>query len=90
MNVFRKIEITEKQAAWLDKEIANGNISSESSFIEEAITERIHQQNMQNPKYVAWLEAELQKGHESGVSEKSVDEIFAEARAHSRGLNAKI
>lgn len=81
MNVYRNILISEEQDAWLDKEIANGNLESESSLIEEAITERIFTQNMQNPKYREWLEAELQKGIDSGISEKSVDEIFTEAKA---------
>jgi antitoxin ParD1/3/4 len=29
---------------------------------------------------IAWLQAEVDKGRASGVSDKSVDEIFAEAR----------
>lgn len=90
MNVIRKIEITEKQAEWIDAEIASGNISDEGMLIEEAIAERIHQKNNQNPKYREWLEAELQKGLDSGISEKSIDEIFAEARAYTRKLNGKV
>lgn len=90
MNVIRKIEISEEQAAWLDREIANGNIANESEMFEEAITERIHQQNMRDPKYREWLEAELQKGLDSGVSDRTVEEIWAEARAFTRKSNAKV
>ncbi len=87
MNVIRKIELTEAQAAWLDKEIANGNISSEAELLEEAITERIHQQNMQNPKYRDWLEVELQKGLDSGISERTTDEIRKAARLKVAQIN---
>ena len=78
MNVVRKIEITEEQAKWLDNEIASGNIASESDLLEEIITERRFQKLESTPEGRAWLEAELQKGIDSGISDKSVDEIWEE------------
>lgn len=42
---------------------------------------------MQNPNYLDWLEAELQKGLDSGISGRNPSQIRADARQKVMKMN---
>ncbi len=80
MNVVRKIEITEDQAKWLDEKVACGSAKDVNSIFQQLISERQFQEKEENPEYMLWLNNELKLGLESGISERTVDQIRKSAR----------
>jgi len=83
MGTIRKtITVTDKQDEWIKSQINNGDFTNESEYIRALI--RREQGN--NEKFLR-LKAEIQKGLDSGVSDRSIDEIF---EAGKRRAEAKI
>ena len=80
MGTVRKtITLTEKQDAWIKAQIAAGEFTNDSEYIRDLV----RRDQEQNAKYKA-LKAAVEDGLNSGVSEKTVGEIWAEAeRRHT-------
>lgn len=73
MATIRKtITVTDKQDDWIKSQISNGDFTNESEYIRALI--RRDQNN--NAQFLR-LKAELQKGLDSGMSNRSIDEIMA-------------
>lgn len=73
MATIRKtITVTDKQDDWIKSQISNGDFTNESEYIRALI--RREQNN--NAQFLR-LKAELQKGLDSGISNRSIDEIMA-------------
>ena len=70
------ISLPESMKDWVEAQIATGNYASASDYVRDLI--RDHREYRE--KREALIQA-LIEGEESGVSDRSVEEIFAEARA---------
>lgn len=66
------ITVTDKKDDWIKSQISNGDFTNESEYIRALI--RRDQNN--NAQFLR-LKAELQKGLDSGISNRSIDEIMA-------------
>jgi antitoxin ParD1/3/4 len=80
MGTVRKtITLTEKQDAWIKAQIAAGEFTNDSEYIRDLV----RRDQEQNARFKA-LKAAVQDGLNSGVSDKTLGEIWAEAeRRHA-------
>ena len=78
--VKKSISVTDRQDEWIKAKIASGHFGNESEVVRELIRERQIREE-ETPEEIEAIRAALIKGEQSGVSKKSVDEIWAEARA---------
>lgn len=73
MATIRKtITVTDKQDDWIKSQISNGDFTNESEYIRALI-----RRDQNNDAQFLRLKAELQKGLDSGMSNRSIDEIMA-------------
>ncbi len=72
MATIRKtITVTDAQDDWIKAQVANGDFTNDSEFLRDLIRrEQIKERA---------LKAAIEEGISSGASERSVDEIWAEA-----------
>ena len=80
MRTVRKtITLTAKQDAWIKAQITAGEFTNDSEYIRDLV----RRDQEQNAKFKA-LKAAVQDGLNSGVSDKTLGEIWAEAeRRHA-------
>ena len=72
MGTIRKtITVTDKQDEWIKSQIHSGDFTNESEYIRALI--RREQRN--EAKFLR-LQSEIQKGLDSGVSDRTIDDIF--------------
>ncbi|OEO31433.1 hypothetical protein VW23_016130 [Devosia insulae DS-56] len=69
------ISLPDKMKQWVEEQVATGRYANASDLMRDVIRER-----QEKSAAIARLQAEIDKGRASGISDKSVDEIFAEAR----------
>lgn len=81
--VKKSISVTDKQDEWIKAKIATGHFGNESEVVRELIRERQIREE-ETPEEIQAIRAALIKGEQSGVSKKSVDEIWAEARTRRK------
>ena len=75
MGVVRKsITFTEQQDDWIKKQIEKGDFTNDSEYIRHLV--RTHQTSQRD---LIKLEMALEEGLMSGVSDKSVEDIWKEA-----------
>ena len=85
--VKKSISVTEQQNAWIKAQIESGHFGNESEVVRELIRERqIREQ--ETPEEIAAIRAALTEGEKSGFSDRSVDEIWEEARKRHRAKHA--
>ncbi len=77
--VRKTITLTDKQDAWIKTQIDAGRYTNDSEYIRDLV--RRDQEH--NAKFLA-LKTAIQEGLDSGVSEKTVREIWDEAEARYR------
>lgn len=77
--VKKSISVTDKQDEWIKAKIATGHFGNESEVVRELIRERQIREE-ETPEEIEAIRAALIKGEQSGVSKKSIDKIWAEAR----------
>lgn len=83
MGTVRKtITLTEKQDEWVKAQIANGDYTNDSEYFRDLV--RRHQEHDAKSKT---LKDAIQEGLDSGVSEKTVGELWAEAEARYKTRN---
>ncbi len=75
------ISITDKMRAWVESRVADGDYATASDCLRDLLRER-----MEYDEKIAALKVEIQKGIDSGVSEKSWDEFKAELQARAARL----
>ncbi len=74
MTTIRKtITLTENQDEWVKAQTANGEFTDDSEYIQALV----HRDQKQNIKFRA-LKVAIQEGLDSGVSDKTVNEIMEE------------
>jgi len=80
MATIRKtITLTDQQDEWIKTQISNGDYTNDSEYVRDLI--RRDQNKFRT------LQTAVEKGLASGVSNRTVDEIWAEAERHYQATN---
>ena len=69
--VCKTITVTEKYDAWIKEQISKGDFTNESEYIRSLIRHKQH-----NNSQFLNLKSKIDKGLESGLSSKTVEEIW--------------
>ena len=85
--VKKSISVTDKQDRWIKALIESGHYGNESEIVRELIRER-QLRELETPAEIAAIRAALIEGEESGFTDRSVDEIWEEARQSHRAKDA--
>lgn len=81
--VKKSISITDQQDHWVKAQIESGDYGNES----EVFRDLIRQRTIRDAEIHA-IQVALIEGEQSGVSDKTVDEIWEEAERHQPSKNA--
>ena len=81
--VKKSISVTEQQNSWIKAQIKTGHYGNESEVVRELIRER-QLRDQETPAEIEAIRAALVEGEESGFSDRSVDEIWEDARQRHR------
>ena len=81
--IKKSISVTEKQEKWVKAQIASGNFGNDSEVFRDLIRERQTKEQETSSEIKAIRKA-LIEGEKSGLSNKSIDEIWQEARQQYR------
>lgn len=83
MGTTRKtITLTDQQDQWIKAQIAAGAYTNDSEYIRDLV----RRDQEQNAKFKA-LKAAIQEGLDSGVSDKTMKDIWEEAEQRHRAKN---
>lgn len=85
--VKKSISVTDQQDSWIKAQIKTGHYGNESEVVRELIRER-QLRDQETPAEIEAIRAALIEGEQSGFSDRSVDEIWEEARQRHRTKNA--
>jgi antitoxin ParD1/3/4 len=77
--VRKTITLTNQQDEWIKSQISNGDYTNDSEYFRDLI-------RRDQDKFRA-LKTAVEKGLASGVSNRTVDEIWAEAERHYQATN---
>ena len=77
--VKKSISVTEQQDNWIKAQIKTGHFGNESEIIRELIRER-QMREQETPAQIEAIRAALIEGEQSGFTDRSVDEIWEDAR----------
>ena len=81
--VKKSISVTGQQDSWIKAQIKTGHYGNESEVIRELIRER-QLREQETPAEIEAIRAALVEGEESGFGNRSVDEIWEDARQRHR------
>ena len=81
--VKKSISVTDQQDSWIKGQIKTGHYGNESEVVRELIRER-QLRDQETPAEIEAIRAALIEGEESGFSDRSVDEIWEDARQRHR------
>ncbi len=81
--VKKSISVTDQQDSWIKAQIKTGHYGNESEVVRELIRER-QLRDQETPAEIEAIRAALIEGEESGFSDRSVDEIWEDARRRHR------
>ena len=81
--VKKSISVTDQQDSWIKGQIKTGHYGNESEVVRELIRER-QLRDQETPAEIEAIRAALIEGEESGFSDRSVDEIWQDARQRHR------
>ena len=70
------ISLPDQLRAFVDQQVATGRFANASDYVRDLIRD-----DQERAKGLAELQELIREGLESGVSDKSIEQIFAEARA---------
>ena len=83
MGTTRKtITLTDKQDQWIKSRIAAGEYTNDSEYIRDLV----RRDQEQNAKFRA-LKAAIQEGLDSGISNKTLRDVWEEAEARHKAKN---
>ncbi len=85
--VKKSISVTDQQDSWIKTQIKTGHYGNESEVVRELIRER-QLREQETPAEIEAIRAALIEGEESGFSDRSVDEIWEDARQRHRAKHA--
>jgi len=81
--VKKSISVTDQQDSWIKAQIKTGHYGNESEVVRELIRER-QLRDQETPAEIEAIRAALIEGEESGFTDRSVDEIWEDARQRHR------
>ena len=81
--VKKSISVTDQQDSWIKAQIKTGHYGNESEVVRELIRERQLREQETSAEIEA-IRAALIEGEQSGFSDRSIDEIWEEARQRHR------
>jgi antitoxin ParD1/3/4 len=81
--VKKSISVTDQQDSWIKAQIKSGHYGNESEVVRELIRER-QLRDQETTAEIEAIRAALIEGEESGFSDRSVDEIWEDARQRHR------
>ena len=79
VTIRKTITLTDKQNDWIKAQITSGDFTNDSEYIRDLI----RRDQEQNARFQA-LKVAIQKGLDSGVSDKNVTNIMEEVEARLR------
>ena len=85
--VKKSISITDKQDSWIKAQIESGHFGNKSEVVRELIRER-QLREQETPAEIEAIRKALIEGEESGFSDRTVDEIWEQARKRHRSKHA--
>lgn len=85
--VKKSISVTDQQDSWIKAQIKTGHYGNESEVVRELIRER-QLRDQETPAEIEAIRAALIEGEQSGFSDRSVGEIWEEARQRHRAKDA--
>ncbi len=85
--VKKSISVTDQQDRWIKAQIETGHFGNESEVVRELIRERQIREQESSAEIEA-IRAALIEGEKGGFSDRSVDEIWQEARRRHRSKHA--
>jgi antitoxin ParD1/3/4 len=85
--VKKSISVTDQQDGWIKAQIETGHYGNESEVVRDLIRDR-QMREWETPEEIAAIRAALIEGEKSGISARSVDEIWEEARQRHRSKHA--
>lgn len=74
------ISVTDRMRAWVEAKVSEGEYATASDCLRDLVRER-----MDAEAKLAALRIEVQKGFDSGRSDRSWEEVIAEARSRVAG-----
>ena len=77
--VKKSITITDQQDQWIKAQMATGNYATDSEVVREALREK-----QERDAEIEAIRAALIEGEQSGISNRTPEEIFAAARERLR------
>lgn len=77
--VKKSITITDQQDQWIKAQMATGNYATDSEVVREALREK-----QERDAEIEAIRAALIEGEQSGISDRTPEEIFAAARERLR------
>ena len=77
--VKKSITITDQQDQWIKAQMATGNYATDSEVVREAL-----RQKQERDAEIEAIRAALIEGEQSGISDRTPEEIFAAARERLR------
>ncbi|MCI0516726.1 MAG: type II toxin-antitoxin system ParD family antitoxin [Woeseiaceae bacterium] len=81
--VKKSISVTDQQDSWIKAQIKTGHYGNESEVVRELIRER-QLRDQETAAEIEAIRAALIEGEKSGFSDRSVDEIWEDARQRHR------
>lgn len=81
--VKKSISVTDQQDRWIKAQIKTGHYGNESEVVRELIRER-QLRDQETPAEIEAIRAALLEGEERGFGDRSVDEIWEDARQRHR------
>ena len=75
----KTITLSEQQDAWVKARIESGSYTNDSEYFRDLI----RRDQEQNAKFIALKQA-IQEGLDSGVSERTMDDVWREAKQRHR------
>ncbi len=81
--VRKTITLTEKQAQWVKAQIVSGDYTNDSEYFRDLI-----RRDQERSTKLAALKDAIREGLDSGISDRTVGAIWAEAEARHRRRNA--
>lgn len=80
------LSLPEPLSEWAEEQAANSNFTSVGAYVENLLREERERQEA-----IEEFDRLVQEGIDSGISERTMDEILADARQQARArLNAKL
>jgi antitoxin ParD1/3/4 len=72
------VSLPKKMKDWVESRVAEGTYANASDYVRDLV-----RRDQRRTEGIARLQAEIDKGRASGISDKTLDQIFEEARARA-------